>query len=104
MKHSTSFLSSGRKKETPKDAMKAKLKEMMEEAERELERQKMWKSKKKVPPSFLQKSQEVLDVFKARNTEENVKRLKQELQVFKAGNKSGGFSFSLALMKIRKEI
>jgi hypothetical protein len=38
MKHSTSFLSSGRKKETPKDAMKAKLKEMMEEAERELER------------------------------------------------------------------
>jgi hypothetical protein len=55
---------------------------MIEEAERDLERQKMWKSKKKVPPTFLQKSQELLDVFKARNTEENVKRLKLELQAF----------------------
>ena len=84
--------------------IKAKVKEMIEEAEKELERQKMWKTKKKVPPSFLQKSQELLDVFKARNTEENVKRLKLELQAFQSGNKQGGFSFSLALMQIRKEI
>jgi len=65
----------------------------------------MWKSKKKVvPPSFLQKSQELLDVFKARNTAENIRRLKLELQSFNTGNKSGGFSFTLALMQVRKEI
>jgi len=65
----------------------------------------MWKSKKKVvPPSFLQKSQEFLDVFKARNTAENVRRLKLELESFNTGNKSSGFSFTLALMQVRKEI
>jgi len=65
----------------------------------------MWKTKKKpAPPSFLQKSQELLDVFKARNTEENVRRLKLELESFNTGNRSSGFSFTLALMQIRKEI
>jgi hypothetical protein len=43
-------------------------------------------------------------VFRARNTSENVKKLKLELQSFQTGNKSSGFSFSLALMQVRKEI
>jgi hypothetical protein len=43
-------------------------------------------------------------VFKARNTAENIRRLKLELESFNTGNKSGGFSFTLALMQVRKEI
>ena len=97
--------SNTKKKETPQDQIKARVRDMIEEAEKDLERQKMWKSKrKKDAPSFLQKSQDLLDVFRARNTAENVKKLKLELQSFQTGNKSSGFSFTLALMQVRKEI
>lgn len=63
-------------------------------------------SKKKPPPSFLEKSETFLESFKARDTAANVKRLKLELQAFEpmGGGKSGGFSFTLALRQVRKEI
>jgi hypothetical protein len=49
--------SNTKKKETPQDQIKARVRDLIEEAERDLERQKMWKSKrKKEKPSFLQKS------------------------------------------------
>ena len=45
-------------KETPQDLIKARVIDMIQEAEKELERQKMWKKRdqKKEQPSFLQKS------------------------------------------------
>jgi hypothetical protein len=94
-----------RLKESPKDRIKQTVQEMIEKAEADAERAKRWVSKKKPPPSFLEKSETLLNSFKARDTAANVKRLKMELQAFEpSGGGKSGFSFTLALMQVRKEI
>lgn len=58
----------------------------------------------KEPPNFLKKSGKLLDEFRSRGTDSKLKLLRQELQSFEPGNRPGGFSFSLALMQVRKDI
>jgi hypothetical protein len=62
--------------------------------------------KKKLKFDFLRESQKVLDVFKQRDTRKNVRRLKMELDTLSPASKrkSGGFSFSLAIKEVRKNI
>lgn len=56
--------------------------------------------------SFLQKSERYLEVFTSRDTRKNIRRIKQELEVFSAGSgkQMSGFSFSLALRQVKKKI
>ena len=79
---------------------------MLEEEEKMQERALRWKRKKKQSPSILEKSEKTLEVFKARQSDDKIKYLKRELQGFEStgGNRPGGFSFTLALMQVRKEI
>ena len=66
-----------------------------------------WKRRKvKETPSILEKSEKTMQLFKSRESDKKIEILRKELQGFesKGGNRSGGFSFSLALMQVRKEI
>lgn len=56
--------------------------------------------------SFLEKSEKYLEVFTSRDTRKNIRKIKQELEVFSAGSgkQMSGFSFSLALRHVKKAI